>query len=209
LWLVGGANTKLGLVGGVHGLHIWVIFSASKVFCCAFPQVFYDNFDENWDGRWIVSQSSDYGGKWKYEKSEGHEDYGLLVSEPAKKYGIAADLAEEVDPKDGTVVLQYDLRLQKGLECGGAYLKYLLPQVGWDYFVKFPVQVNTWISASIIGEAISVLKSVAFMQIGVAECIILWQRLYLWTPHLCITYFCAHTCLLSMSFLLNLAFLTT
>jgi hypothetical protein len=41
--------------------YIWVIFSASKVFCCAFPQVFYDNF-ENWDGRWSVSQSSDYGG---------------------------------------------------------------------------------------------------------------------------------------------------
>jgi hypothetical protein len=106
---------------------------------------------------------STHAGKWRYEKSEGHEDSGLLVSEPAKKYAIAADLAEEVDPKDGTVVLQYDLRLQKGLECGGAYLKYLLPQVGWDYFVTFPVQVNTWISASIIGEAISVLKSVAFM----------------------------------------------
>jgi hypothetical protein len=136
---------------------------------------------------------SSCAGKWKYEKSEGHEDYGLLVSEPAKKYGIAADLAEEVDPKDGTVVLQYNLRLQKGLECGGAYLKYLLPQVGWDYFVKFPVQVNTWISASIIREAISVLKSVAFMQIGVAECIILWQSLYLWTSHLCITYcLCTH-----------------
>ncbi|CAK9222672.1 unnamed protein product [Sphagnum troendelagicum] len=94
--------------------------------------IFYDSFDENWDGRWIVSQSSDYGGKWKYEKSEGHEDYGLLVSQPAKKYGIAVDLPEEVNPTDNTVVLQYDLRLQKGLECGGAYLKYLLPQAaGW------------------------------------------------------------------------------
>jgi calnexin len=93
--------------------------------------IFYDSFDENWDGRWIVSQSSDYGGKWKYEKSEGHEDYGLLVSQPAKKYGIAVDLPAEVNPTDNTVVLQYDLRLQKGLECGGAYLKYLLPQVGW------------------------------------------------------------------------------
>jgi hypothetical protein len=70
-------------------------------------------------------------GKWKYEKSEGHEDYGLLVSQPAKKYGIAVDLPAEVNPTDNTVVLQYDLRLQKGLECGGAYLKYLLPQVGW------------------------------------------------------------------------------
>ncbi len=29
-------------------------------FC--FSQVFFDSFDENWDGRWVVSQSSDYGG---------------------------------------------------------------------------------------------------------------------------------------------------
>lgn len=68
-------------------------------------------------------------GTWKHAKSEGHEDYGLLVSQPAKKYGIAVDLPEKVDPKDGSVVLQYDLRLQSGLECGGAYLKFLQPQV--------------------------------------------------------------------------------
>lgn len=154
-------------------------------------QVFYDSFDDHFEGRWVVSQSSDYGGiavfhgapcqhsfdspflaigdmverperagswwiaplffrsnhfwesscpridvsiwnfagKWKHEKSEGHDDYGLLVSEKAKKYGIAIDLPEKVDPKDGAVVLQYDLRLQNGLECGGAYLKFLQPQV--------------------------------------------------------------------------------
>ncbi|KAG6545856.1 hypothetical protein Mapa_012817 [Marchantia paleacea] len=94
--------------------------------------VFYDSFESSWEGRWVVSESSEYLGKWKHEKSEGHEDYGLLVSEKARKYGIAVDLPKQVDFKDGTVVLQYDLRLQSGLECGGAYLKYLLPQeAGW------------------------------------------------------------------------------
>ncbi|KAL3689544.1 hypothetical protein R1sor_015853 [Riccia sorocarpa] len=94
--------------------------------------VFYDSFETSWEGRWIVSESSDYLGKWKHEKSEGHDDYGLLVSEKARKYGIAVDLPKTVDFKDGAVVLQYDLRLQSGLECGGAYLKYLLPQeAGW------------------------------------------------------------------------------
>lgn len=34
--------------------------------------------------------------------------------------------------KDGTVVLQFETRLQNGLECGGAYIKYLRPQdAGW------------------------------------------------------------------------------
>ena len=55
----------------------------------------------------------------------------MLVSEKAKKYGIAVDLPERVDPKDGAIVLQYDLRLQDGLECGGAYLKFLQPQVSF------------------------------------------------------------------------------
>ncbi|CAM6095148.1 unnamed protein product [Calypogeia fissa] len=96
--------------------------------------VFYESFDTSWEGRWIVSDSSDYKGTWKYENSEGHEgDFGLLASEPAKKYGIAVDLPKTVDfAAETPVVLQYDLRLQNGLECGGAYLKFLLPQeAGW------------------------------------------------------------------------------
>eukprot|EP00850_Spirogloea_muscicola_P010993 SM000066S20468 [mRNA] locus=s66:567993:571870:+ [translate_table: standard] len=90
--------------------------------------VFYESFEEPIEGRWIVSESSDYQGEWKREKSLGHDDYGLLVPEKAKKYAIAAVLPEKVDPKVDTVVLQYDLRLQGGLECGGAYLKFLMDQ---------------------------------------------------------------------------------
>ena len=42
------------------------------------------------------------------------------------------ELDEAVDLKDRTIVLQYEVRLQNGLECGGAYLKYLRPQgAGW------------------------------------------------------------------------------
>jgi hypothetical protein len=38
-------------------------------------------------------------------------------------------LPEAVDLTQGPVVLQYDVRLQKGYDCGGAYLKFLMPQV--------------------------------------------------------------------------------
>ncbi|KAG9150871.1 hypothetical protein Leryth_003008 [Lithospermum erythrorhizon] len=69
---------------------------------------------------------------WKHSKSGGHDDYGLLVSEKARKYAIVKELDQPVDLKDGTVVLQYEVRLQEGLECGGAYIKYLRPQdAGW------------------------------------------------------------------------------
>ncbi|KAG1331636.1 calnexin [Cocos nucifera] len=94
----------------------------------ASDSLFYESFDETFEGRWIVSGKEDYQGVWKHSKSEGHEDYGLLVSEKARKYAIVKELDEPITLKDGTVVLQYETRLQNGLECGGAYLKYLRPQ---------------------------------------------------------------------------------
>ncbi|XP_047156107.1 calnexin homolog isoform X2 [Vigna umbellata] len=94
--------------------------------------IFYESFDEDFEDRWITSQKDEYSGVWKHAKSEGHDDYGLLVSEKARKYAIVKELEEAVGLKDGTVVLQFETRLQNGLECGGAYLKYLRPQdAGW------------------------------------------------------------------------------
>ncbi|KAK4597401.1 hypothetical protein RGQ29_015083 [Quercus rubra] len=94
--------------------------------------IYYESFEEPFDRRWIVSQKDEYQGVWKHSKSEGHDDYGLLVSEKARKYAIVKELDHVVNLKDGTVVLQFEVRLQDGLECGGAYLKYLRPQeAGW------------------------------------------------------------------------------
>ena len=68
-------------------------------------------------------------GEWKHSAPEDTKDFGLLVSQKARKYAIAAELPTPVDPKVDSLVLQYDLRLQEGIECGGAYLKFLMPQV--------------------------------------------------------------------------------
>ncbi|CAA0811228.1 Calnexin homolog 1 [Striga hermonthica] len=100
--------------------------------CASGDVIFHDSFDEKFDGRWIVSEKQEYSGVWKHEKSEGHDDYGLLVSQQARKYAIVKELDQPVELKDGTIVLQYEVRLQNGLECGGAYIKYLRPQeAGW------------------------------------------------------------------------------
>ncbi|RWR86896.1 calnexin [Cinnamomum micranthum f. kanehirae] len=113
-------------------------FLLVPIFClvfnlCSSDSLFYESFDESFDGRWIASGKEDYNGVWKHSKSEGHDDYGLLVSEKARKYAIVKELEEPVKLKDGTVVLQFETRLQNGLECGGAYLKYLRPQgAGWN-----------------------------------------------------------------------------
>nr|ANT80549.1 calnexin-1 [Tradescantia hirsutiflora] len=94
--------------------------------------IFYESFDEDFEGRWIKSEKEGYSGVWKHAKSDGHDDYGLLVSEKARKYAIVKKLDEPISLKDETIVLQFEVRLQEGLECGGAYLKYLRPQdAGW------------------------------------------------------------------------------
>ncbi|KDP22513.1 hypothetical protein JCGZ_26344 [Jatropha curcas] len=118
-------------------LRLAVVF---LVACVSFNQllasdddkIFYESFEESFEGRWTVSGKDDYQGVWKHAKSEGHDEYGLLVSEKARKYAIVKELDKPASLKDGTIVLQYEVRFQEGLECGGAYLKYLRPQeAGW------------------------------------------------------------------------------
>jgi len=111
---------------------VLAVICALVIQICASDPLFYESFEENFEGSWIISQKGDYNGVWKHEKSDGHEDHGLLVSEKARKYAIVKVLDKPVSLKDGTIVLQYEVRLQNGLECGGAYIKYLRPQeAGW------------------------------------------------------------------------------
>ncbi|XP_047337752.1 calnexin homolog [Impatiens glandulifera] len=109
------------------GFLLLVGFFTAQLFASSDP-IFYESFDESFEGRWTVSEKSDYKGTWKHAKSEGHDDSGLLVSEKANKYAIVKELSEAVNLKEGSTVLQYEARLQNGLECGGAYIKYLRPQ---------------------------------------------------------------------------------
>ncbi|KAK8994093.1 hypothetical protein V6N11_008299 [Hibiscus sabdariffa] len=130
---------------GRFALLLLLAFASLQLFCFAVDDididfdinknddvVFYESFDEPFEDRWVVSNKDDYKGVWKHSKSEGHDDYGLLVSEKARKYAIVKQFDEAASLKDGTTVLQFETRLQSGLECGGAYLKYLRPQeAGW------------------------------------------------------------------------------
>ncbi|XP_020587750.1 calnexin homolog 1-like [Phalaenopsis equestris] len=106
----------------------FTLFACSVVHLRASEQLFFEPFDDSFEGRWIVSGKDEYKGVWKHSNSDGHEDHGLLVSEKARKYGIVKELEEPINLKDTTIVLQYEVRFQNGLECGGAYLKYLRPQ---------------------------------------------------------------------------------
>ena len=52
-------------------------------------------------------------------------DKGLVVKNPAAHHAISAKFPTKIDNKGKTLVVQYEVKLQNGLECGGAYMKLL------------------------------------------------------------------------------------
>jgi calreticulin len=68
-------------------------------------------------------------GKWAHTAGEWYadkEDKGIQTSEDARFYGLSAKLSKEFKSKDKELVIQYSVKHEQNLDCGGAYIK-LLP----------------------------------------------------------------------------------
>lgn len=52
-------------------------------------------------------------------------DAGLVLKTKAAHHAISAPFDEVFDPKGKTLIVSYEVKLQKGLDCGGAYIKLL------------------------------------------------------------------------------------
>jgi len=101
---------------------------------------FVEQFTDDWETRWKPSHAKKetadkedeewaYVGEWAVEEPvvfKGMEgDKGLVVKNAAAHHAISAKFPKKIDPKGKTLVVQYEVKLQNGLECGGAYLKLL------------------------------------------------------------------------------------
>ncbi|KAJ3930798.1 MAG: Calreticulin family-domain-containing protein [Lentinula lateritia] len=99
---------------------------------------FIEQFTEDWSERWTPSEATkktpvggetfSYVGEWKVEEPliqiiEG--DVGLVAKSKAAHHAISAPFAEPVDFKEKPLVVQYEVKYQKGGNCGGGYLKLL------------------------------------------------------------------------------------
>lgn len=100
---------------------------------------FIEQFTSDWSTRWSPSEATkktstqgevfSYVGKWSVEEPtvllgiEGDE--GLVLKTVAAHHAISAPFPKILDNKDKTLVVQYEVKLQNGLECGGAYIKLL------------------------------------------------------------------------------------
>ncbi|EEY70245.1 calnexin, putative [Phytophthora infestans T30-4] len=92
--------------------------------------------EELFDGsRWFKSTHEKYSNQdvaldeLTLEAAHLTPDRGLVLNKPAQHYGLAVKLDEplQVDGSDAKkeMVVQYEVKLQKGLDCGGAYVKLL------------------------------------------------------------------------------------
>ena len=63
-------------------------------------------------------------GKYYHDAS----DKGIQTSEDARFYGISSKMSESFDNKDKDLVIQFSVKHENKIDCGGAYIK-LLPDI--------------------------------------------------------------------------------
>jgi Calreticulin family len=80
-------------------------------------------------GRWVKSKDPKYTDQPLLVKTpkktvEGFEDdKGLVLSQEMKHYGLSSKFPTPLDVKGKDLVIQYELKLEDTLACGGAYVK--------------------------------------------------------------------------------------
>eukprot|EP00013_Stygamoeba_regulata_P027797 CAMPEP_0177661768 /NCGR_PEP_ID=MMETSP0447-20121125/18886_1 /TAXON_ID=0 /ORGANISM="Stygamoeba regulata, Strain BSH-02190019" /LENGTH=405 /DNA_ID=CAMNT_0019167195 /DNA_START=133 /DNA_END=1350 /DNA_ORIENTATION=- len=101
--------------------------------CVSQAYVFEQKGFKGFDG-WVESKHKGASaGEWKFTAGEffgdAELDSGLKTGEDARFYQISRLLDEEFSNKDHNLVLQYSVKHEQSLDCGGGYLK-LLPKEG-------------------------------------------------------------------------------
>jgi len=94
--------------------------------------------DDGWTDRWTVSsdwKSKSELGEWEQTAGKWYgieSDKGIQTSEDARFYGLSAPMTKTFNSPDGKdLVIQYSVKHEQKIDCGGAYIK-LLP--GGDKF---------------------------------------------------------------------------
>ncbi|CAG8516913.1 5126_t:CDS:10 [Paraglomus occultum] len=101
------------------------------------PGHFVEQFTPDWVERWSTSKATKeeggeelkYVGVWSVEEPTVYpgieNDAGLVAKTAAALHAISAQFTEPLDNTGKTLVVQYEVKPQQGLDCAGAYLKLL------------------------------------------------------------------------------------
>jgi len=101
---------------------------------------FKEKFEDGWNKRWTEStkwKSEDDMGSWKHTAGDWYgnkNDLGIQTGEDARFYGISAELNEPFSNDGLDLVIQYSVKHEQDIDCGGAYIKLLGPDLDADSF---------------------------------------------------------------------------
>jgi len=94
---------------------------------------FEEKFHAGYDKNWVVSdwkKSEGTAGTWKHTAGDfygdAEEDKGLQTGEDARFYAISSKLATPFSNEGKDLVVQFSVKHQQNIDCGGGYIK-LLP----------------------------------------------------------------------------------
>ncbi|KAI3836292.1 hypothetical protein MKX03_031576 [Papaver bracteatum] len=124
----------------VPGFLLILLLSLYSSFHFAVSEViFEERFEDGWASRWVKSdwkRSEGKAGSWKHTAgtwSGDPDDKGLMTSTDARHFAISAKIPE-FSNKNRTLVVQYSLKLEQDIECGGGYIKLLSSYVNQKKF---------------------------------------------------------------------------
>ncbi|KAJ2353891.1 hypothetical protein IWW50_003513 [Coemansia erecta] len=89
--------------------------------------------EDRYDGEWAVEEVEELAGI--------AGDKALVVKSEARHHAISARLEKPLDPAQNGVVLQYEVKLQKTLNCGGAYAKLLTAPMTGEFSDATPYTI--------------------------------------------------------------------
>jgi calnexin len=103
--------------------------------------IFYETFDEEEDvfaSKWVKSSDPKYANqplkiKTPTRTIPGYEtDKGVQLTQEMRHYGFGAKFAQPLVANGSDIVLQYELKMEEKLACGGAYIKMLREDASQD-----------------------------------------------------------------------------
>ncbi|XP_054815046.1 calreticulin-3 isoform X2 [Prosopis cineraria] len=113
---------------------------SSFLFDSAYSEIFFEEtFQGGWEGRWVLSdwkRSEGKAGTFKHTAgkwSGDPDDKGIQTFSDAKHFAISAKIPE-FSNKNRTLVVQYSIKFEQDIECGGGYLKLLSGYVNQKKF---------------------------------------------------------------------------
>eukprot|EP00899_Mesostigma_viride_P002619 jgi/Mesvir1/12358/Mv00541-RA.1 len=94
---------------------------------------FEEKFDDSWDKRWVISDwKKDEGsaGSWRHTAGKHYgdekENKGVQTYPDARFYAMSSAMPEKFSNEGKDLVLQFSVKHEQKLDCGGGYIK-LLP----------------------------------------------------------------------------------